>query len=225
MKLCKIFSKKISINLCVCKNSHQQSSYSYLESFWELSESFRHGLGKNLCLISDQKKKSVANSWDFLNRSQVVPFLKNQEIGLRIISMKSYSTQSLGTVQHQKISWLTEPYCFTILKNGFLYLWVSQGDLNQIVGYFEHWEGNNFHCLMKSAILEGYSVACPMTSLHAHQNHNRFWHILYQLIVGERNLWLKTRNYLVVLISQNFLKEYGFHPLNSLLTCFLMIMI
>lgn len=82
MKLCKTFSKKISINLCVCKNSHQQSSYSYLESFWELLESFRHGLGKNLCLISDQKKKSVANSWDFVNRSQVVPFHENKEIGL-----------------------------------------------------------------------------------------------------------------------------------------------
>lgn len=119
---------------------------------------------------------------------------------------------------------MTEPYCFAIPRNVFIYLWVSQGDLSQIEGYFEHWDKNNFYCLMKSAILQGYSVACPITSLHAHLNPNRFWHILYQLIIGERNLWIKIRNYLVVVIWQYFSKEYGSQPLNSLFTSFLMIM-
>lgn len=124
---------------------------------------------------------SVANSWAFLNRSQVVPFHKNNRIiGHSFTSMKQNSRQSFGTLRNQKISWLTEPYCFAIPRNVFVYLWVSQGDLKQIVGYLEHWKENYFYCLMKNAILQGYSVACPISALHAHLNHNRFWQILYQ---------------------------------------------
>lgn len=160
----------------------------------------------------------------FLIGHKLSCFTKTKRIH-RITSVKRYSSQSFGTVQHQKIPWLTEPYCFAIPRNVFLYLWVSQGDLNQIVGYFEHWGENNFYCLMESAILQGYSVACSITSLQAHLNHNRFCHMLYQLIIGERNLWIKIRSYLVVVTSQYFSKEYDFVPLNSLLTYFLMIMI